>query len=176
MEALLVRLIRFEAGPRWTFAARHRASALGWRTEPERWRRARNQDADGVPKCGYLFLLRPGRGGGGGVAFVVGSNLPPFFGSYVPCLGSAMVVPLVCPAPLTLSEDQTTRCRTALSLEVPLPEIGRENLVHIDVGTCHRDTRVGGGDDHILVEHGRGLARTVRPRPGLPCPPLSFGR
>lgn len=37
------------------------------------------------------FLLPPGRGGGGGLAFVVGSNLPPFFGSNVP----AMVIPLV---------------------------------------------------------------------------------
>ena len=31
--------------------------------------------------AGYLFLLPPGRGGGGGLAFVVGANLPPFFGS-----------------------------------------------------------------------------------------------
>lgn len=37
------------------------------------------------------FLLPPGRGGGGGLALVVGSNLPPFFGSKVP----AMVIPLV---------------------------------------------------------------------------------
>jgi hypothetical protein len=41
----------------------------------------------------YLSLsLR--RGGGGGTALVVGSNLPPVFGSYVPGFGSAILVPL----------------------------------------------------------------------------------
>jgi hypothetical protein len=40
------------------------------------------------------YLLCPGRGGGGGFALVVGSNLPPFLGSYVPFFESAMVIPL----------------------------------------------------------------------------------
>jgi hypothetical protein len=56
-----------------------------------------DQEAEGVLSCGYLSLLRPGRGGGGGLALVVGANLPPFLGSYVPCLCSAMVIPLACP-------------------------------------------------------------------------------
>ena len=32
------------------------------------------------------------------MALVVGANLPPFLGSYVPCLDSAMVIPLDCPS------------------------------------------------------------------------------
>ena len=59
------------------------------------------------------------------------------------------------------------------SIEIPLPEIGCKNLVHIHVGTAQRDTRVGRGDDHILIKHGRGLTFTVRPRLGLPGPPVS---
>jgi hypothetical protein len=55
-----------------------------------------DQEAEGVLSCGYLSL-RPGCGGGGGLAFVVGANLPPFLGSYVPFLDSAMVIPLACP-------------------------------------------------------------------------------
>ena len=54
-----------------------------------------DQEAEGVLSCGYLSL-RPGRGGGGGVALVVGSNLPPFLGSYATFLESAMVIPLAC--------------------------------------------------------------------------------
>ena len=56
-----------------------------------------DQEAEGVLSCGYLSLLCPGRGGGGGWALVVGSNLPPFLGSYATFLDSAMVIPLACP-------------------------------------------------------------------------------
>ena len=66
-----------------------------------------DQDAEGVLSSGYLSL-RPGFGGGGGLALVVGANLPPFLGSYVPCFCSAMVIPLACPPPSTVSEEQLT--------------------------------------------------------------------
>ena len=59
------------------------------------------------------------------------------------------------------------------SIEVPLPEIGRKDLVHIHVGTAQRDTRVGRADDHSLIKHRPGLALTARPRLRLPCPPVS---
>ena len=56
-----------------------------------------DQEAEGILSCGYLSLsLCPGRGGGGGLALVVGSNLPPFLGSYVPFLDSVTVIPLAC--------------------------------------------------------------------------------
>ena len=42
----------------------------------------------------YLSLSLRRGGGGGGTALVVGSNLPPVFGSYVPGFGSAIRVPL----------------------------------------------------------------------------------
>ena len=43
----------------------------------------------------YLFLFfRPGSRGGGGTALVVGSNLPPVFGSYVPGFGLVIGFPL----------------------------------------------------------------------------------
>ena len=43
----------------------------------------------------YLLLsFRPRSGGGGGTALVVGSNLPPVFGSYVPGFGLVIGFPL----------------------------------------------------------------------------------
>jgi hypothetical protein len=68
---------------------------------------------------------------------------------------------------------QAPRPRGHLSRKVPLPEIGRKNLVHIHVGIAHEYTRVGGGDDHGLIKHSRGFAFTTRPRLRLPCPPVS---
>ena len=38
------------------------------------------------------------------MALVVGSNFPPFLGSYVPFFGSAMALPLVDGSQTTLSE------------------------------------------------------------------------
>jgi hypothetical protein len=58
-------------------------------------------------------------------------------------------------------------------VEIPLPEIGREDLVDIDADTAQDDTRVGRGHDHRLIEHRRGLALTVRPRLRLPRPRVS---
>jgi hypothetical protein len=60
--------------PDQTIASTGEAVTATFRDQSEREALARSRG-------GYLFLLPPGRGGGGGFAFVVGENLPPFFGS-----------------------------------------------------------------------------------------------
>jgi hypothetical protein len=75
----------------------------------------RDQEAEGFLSCGYLSLLCPGRGGGGGFAFVVGSNLPPFLGSYAPCLASVMVIPLASSTTLHGIGGTETRCQNRVN-------------------------------------------------------------
>jgi hypothetical protein len=60
----------------------------------------------------------------------------------------------------------------SLPVKIPLPEIGRKDLVHIHVCTAQKGTRARGAVDDILIKHGRGLALTMRPRACLPCPPV----
>jgi hypothetical protein len=65
--------------------------------------------------------------------------------------------------------------RHSSSTEIPLAEIGRENLVLVHVDTSQDDPRVCRGDDDGLIEHGCGLALASRPGPRLSCPSVSRG-
>jgi len=47
-------------------------------------------------------------------------------------------------------------------LEVPLPEIGGKDLVDVDEGSAEEDTRVGRGDDHVLIQRHGPRARAHR--------------
>lgn len=58
------------------------------------------------------------------------------------------------------------------SIEIPLPEIGCKNLVHIHVYTAQEGTRGRRAVDHNLIKHRHGLALTMRPSTRLPCPPV----
>src|SRR5882757_7359172 len=54
-----------------------------------------------------------------------------------------------------------------LPTKIPLPVVGRKDLVFI-----HLDPAQNGAFDYRLVEHRRGFALAIRPRPRLPCPPV----
>src|SRR5215470_12826845 len=58
--------------------------------------------------------------------------------------------------------------------EIPLPEVGREHVVDVQADIADHHPGVGRGHDHRLVEHGRGLSLTVRPRLRLPRPRVSW--
>ncbi len=60
------------------------------------------------------------------------------------------------------------------STKVPLTEIGREYLVHIDVDAVDQGTWVGRGDNLSLIKHSRRFTLTMRPRLRLPCPPIAW--
>jgi len=66
-------------------------------------------------------------------------------------------------------------CRPAAarsSIKIPLTEIGRKDVIHIDVYPAHEGTRARRSLDHSLIEHRPGLALTVRPCARLPYPPV----
>lgn len=58
--------------------------------------------------------------------------------------------------------------------KVPLTEIGREHVIHIDVEIADQGAGVGPADDHPLIQHRRRLALTMRPRNRLPGPPMAW--
>src|SRR5689334_8019255 len=82
-----------------------------------------------------------------------------------------------CCAPKDSRTAEATLEKLALpsgsAVEVPLPEIWREHVVHVDTHTADEGTRLRRGVDDVLVEHRTGRALTVGPRPRLPCPPVS---
>jgi len=47
------------------------------------------------------------------------------------------------------------------SIEIPLPEIGREHLVDVHVDAAKKRTRVRRAVDHLLVQHRGGLALSM---------------
>src|SRR6267378_1487913 len=58
------------------------------------------------------------------------------------------------------------------SIKIPLPEIGREDVIHIHMYRAHEGTRGLRALDHRLIKHGLRLALAIRPRARLPCPPV----
>jgi hypothetical protein len=58
------------------------------------------------------------------------------------------------------------------SIEIPLPEIGRKDVVHIHVCAAQEGTGTLGAVNHSLIKHRPGLALATGPCTRLPNPPV----
>jgi hypothetical protein len=130
--------------------------------------RLAGQEAEGVLSCGYL--LCPGRGGGGGLALVVGSNLPPFLGSYVSFLDSVMVIPLTSQSTVHARGDIWPGARTPVNRSSSF-----SSATMTSGGTPTRPTARPGGLDgawRLALDHDVVTPRPRRRRVNLETQPV----